>query len=66
MPEVRLGDTVYYTAKNTRGPRAAIVIKVHRDGALNLQVLNPNGSMFPAYDVTSEPNTPVEHFWSFR
>jgi len=64
--EVRLGDSVYYTAKNTRGPRAAMVIKVHPSGAVNLQVFNPNGSMFPAYEVTTQPSTPVEHFWRHR
>lgn len=60
----RLGHSVLYTAKNTRGPRAAMVIAVKKGGKFNLLVFNPNGSMFPAYDVTDEPSTAVEHYWS--
>lgn len=65
---MKLGDIVYYTARNTRGPRAAMVISVldQEKGELHLQVFNPNGGAFPAFNVTPEPTTKVEHYWSPR
>jgi hypothetical protein len=45
------------------GPCAAIITEVRPDGRLNLVVWMPNGHMYPAFGVTTEPTTPVLHMW---
>lgn len=72
-----IGQVVhYYTSrtqdKETRtrltvpepiGPLAAMVVFVHRTKSVNLNVWMPNGRSFPAFDVSTEPSTPVQHYW---
>jgi hypothetical protein len=63
---VRVGDSVWYFAKNIKdGPRASIVTKVITPSCVNLQVFD-GARMYPAFSVTTTETTPAGHYWSVR
>lgn len=45
------------------GPLAAMVIDVVAHDRVSLVVWMPQGRMYPAFNVTTHPTTPVRHYW---
>jgi len=58
----QVGQTVQYVA--LRAPcYAALVTYRHEDGFVDLLVFHPGGGTFPAFRISREPTTKVEHYW---
>lgn len=75
--KIEVGEVVQYFTSRTLdrgvrrekpepiGPLAAIVTAVEENNALSLVVFMPNGRNYPAFHVTREPTTPIQHYWQF-
>ena len=45
------------------GPFAALIVAVKDDGVVDLVVFQHASSNHPAFNVTQEPSTTVQHYW---
>ncbi len=62
MSALYVGCMVHYYTHSI-GPYAAVVTAVNDNGSVSLSVYRPSGGSFPAFGVTEQPTTPVQHYW---